>query len=133
VVLIIGFSFSMATSRYDLRKNYEEAAAHAIGTEWVRVGLLPAPDAARLRAEPRKPIDLRIAFHWTRNADELQQLNTDTAALRNEMWSAVQTPAQKQPTPVMALVVSSMNDALNSQDTRKPHGGIAFRFRLGVC
>jgi hypothetical protein len=37
--LIIGFSFSMAVSRYDLRKSYEEAEANAIGTEYVRVGL----------------------------------------------------------------------------------------------
>ena len=29
--LIIGFSFSMAVSRYDQRKNYEEAEANAIG------------------------------------------------------------------------------------------------------
>ena len=34
--LIIGFSFSMAVSRYDLRKNYEEAEANAIGTEYVK-------------------------------------------------------------------------------------------------
>jgi hypothetical protein len=33
--LIIGFSFSMAISRYDQRKNYEEAEANAIGTEYV--------------------------------------------------------------------------------------------------
>ena len=32
--LIIGFSFSMAISRYDQRKNYEEAEANAIGTEY---------------------------------------------------------------------------------------------------
>ena len=38
--LIIGFSFSMATSRYDQRKNYEEAEANAIGTEYVRAELL---------------------------------------------------------------------------------------------
>ena len=31
--LIIGFSFSLAVSRYDQRKNYEEAEANAIGTE----------------------------------------------------------------------------------------------------
>ena len=30
--LIIGFSFSMAISRYDQRKNYEEAEANAVGT-----------------------------------------------------------------------------------------------------
>jgi hypothetical protein len=31
--LIIGFTFSMAISRYDQRKDYEEAEANAIGTE----------------------------------------------------------------------------------------------------
>ena len=39
--LIIGFSFSMATDRYDMRKNYEEAEANAIGTEYLRASLLP--------------------------------------------------------------------------------------------
>ena len=34
--LIISFTFSMAVNRYDQRKNYEEAEANAIGTEYVR-------------------------------------------------------------------------------------------------
>ena len=40
--LIIGFTFSMATTRYDLRKSLEEEEANAIGTEYVRVDLLPS-------------------------------------------------------------------------------------------
>ena len=40
--LIIAFSFSMAIGRYDQRKNYEEAEANAIGTEYLRADLLPA-------------------------------------------------------------------------------------------
>jgi len=47
--LIIGFSFSMAVSRYDLRKTYEEAEANAIGTEYVRADLLPPTDGAKVR------------------------------------------------------------------------------------
>ncbi len=47
LALIIGFSFSMAVSRYDQRKNYEEEEANAIGTEYVRADLLPAADAAK--------------------------------------------------------------------------------------
>lgn len=31
--LLIGCAFSMAVSRYDQRKNYEEAEANAIGTD----------------------------------------------------------------------------------------------------
>jgi hypothetical protein len=115
LALIIGFSFSMATSRYDLRKNYEEAEANAIGTEWVRAGLLPASDAARVRAQLRRYTDLRISFYRTRDASELAQINADTTQLQNDMWSAVQAPALQQPTPVMALAVSGMNDVLNSQ------------------
>ena len=115
LALIIGFSFSMATSRYDLRKNYEEAEANAIGTEWVRAGLLPAPDAAHVRAQLRRYTDLRIAFYRTRHDIELQQISADTTQLQNDMWDAVQAPALQQPTPVTALAVSGMNDVLNSQ------------------
>ena len=113
--LIIGFSFSMAISRYDLRKNYEEAEANAIGTEYVRTGLMPAGDATVLRAQLRKYLDLRILFYRTPNEGELRQVNADTARLQAEMWSAVQIAATAQPTPVVALTVAGMNDVLNSQ------------------
>jgi len=36
LALIIGFSFSMATNRYDQRKSFEEGEANAIGTEFLR-------------------------------------------------------------------------------------------------
>jgi|SRR5208282_3184617 len=113
--LIIGFSFSMATVRYDQRKNYEEAEANAIGTEYVRADLLPAADAAKVQAQLKKYTDLRIAFYHMRHGTRLQEINADTAKLQAEMWSAVQGPALGEPTPVMALVVSGMNDVLNSQ------------------
>jgi len=113
--LIIGFSFSMATTRYDLRKNYEESEANAIGTEYVRAGLLPAPSGATVRDQLRKYTELRIAFYRTRNHDDLQKINADTAKLQSQMWAAVEAPALAQPTPISALAVAGMNDVLNSQ------------------
>ena len=115
LALIIGFSFSMAIKRYDLRKNYEEAEANAIGTEYVRAGLLRGPDADKLRAQLRKYTDLRIVFYKTRDADELRKVNGETTQLQTSMWSFVQPYALKEPTPGMALTVSGMNDVLNSQ------------------
>ena len=65
--LIIGFSFSMATSRYDQRKNYEEAEANAIGTEYVRADLLPPANAATVRTLLRKYLDrARSVLHGSR-------------------------------------------------------------------
>ena len=63
LVLIIGFSFLMGINRYDQRKDYEEAEANAIGTEYVRADLLPAADAARVRALLRNYLDDRILFY----------------------------------------------------------------------
>ena len=113
--LIIGFTFSMAIERYDQRKNYEEAEANAIGTEYVRADLLPATDAARVRALLGKYLDQRVLFYMTRDKQRLAQINAHTAQLQAELWSAVKEPAATQPTPIVALAVSGMNDVLNSQ------------------
>src|SRR5271157_3836282 len=113
--LIIGFSFSMAISRYDQRKNYEEAEANAIGTEYVRADLLPVQDAARMRALLKSYLDQRVLFYSSRDGLQLGQIDAATAKLQTELWSAVEVPAVAQPTPVVALAVAGMNDVLNSQ------------------
>jgi hypothetical protein len=115
LALLIGFSFSRAVSRYDQRKNYEEAEANAIGTEYVRADLLPAGYAAKVRDLLKKYVDQRVLFYTTRNPQKLAKINADTAELQNELWSAVLPGAAAQPTPPLALVVSGMNDVLNSQ------------------
>ena len=113
--LIIGFSFSMAVSRYDQRKNYEAAEANAIGAEFVRAGLLPASDAADIRALLRNYLDQRVLFYMARDNQQILQIKAGTAQLQTELWSAVQAQAAAQPTPTAALTVSGMNDVLNSQ------------------
>src|SRR5215467_7071000 len=77
--LVIGFSFSMALSRYDQRKNYEEAEANAIGTEYMRADLLPAPDATRIRTLLARYLDQRILFYSVRDDQELRQIEGQTA------------------------------------------------------
>ena len=138
--LIIGFSFSMAISRYEQRKIYEEAEANAIGTEYVRADLLPAPDAARVRVLLRSYLDQRVLFYETRDARQLQQIDATTAQLQAELWSAARAPAATQPTPVVALAVSGMNDVLNSQGytqaawwNRIPRGAWGLMAAIAIC
>jgi hypothetical protein len=113
--LIIGFSFSMAITRYDQRKNYEEAEANAIGTEYVRADLLPSGDAARVRDLLKQYLNQRVLSYTTRDAVQLGRIDIDTAQLQNELWSTVQRVAAVNQTPVIALALSGMNDVLNSQ------------------
>ncbi len=113
--LLIGFTFSMAISRYDQRKNYEEAEANAIGTEYVRADLLPPADGAKVRDLLKKYVHQRVLFYTTRSPWKVEKINADTAELQNELWTAVRSQAAAQPTPITALVISGMNDVLNSQ------------------
>jgi hypothetical protein len=113
--LIIGFSFAMAISRYDQRKNYEEAEANAIATEYARADLLPLSDAVRLRVLLKDYLDQRLLFYQTGDENRRPQIDAATAQLQAQLWSTVQVPAAAKPTPVIALAVSGMNDVFNSQ------------------
>ena len=113
--LIIGFSFAMAVSRYDQRKNLEEAEANAIGTEYLRANLLPADEASRVRELLKTYCDERTSYYVARDELRVGQIDADTAKLQAELWEVVQRVAKAQPTPIVGLVVSGMNDVLNAQ------------------
>ncbi|MGH9597275.1 MAG: hypothetical protein ACRD3K_10810 [Edaphobacter sp.] len=113
--LIIGFSFSMATGRYDLRKSYEQSEANAIGTEYVRADLLPADEAAQVRKLLRQWVDLRIRFYNTRDEEDLRKIDQETAQVGTQLWAAASKPAMAQPTSVISLAVTGVNDVLNSE------------------
>jgi hypothetical protein len=138
--LLIGFSFSMAVSRYDQRKNYEEAEANAIGTEYVRADLLPSETGTRVRELLKQYTDQRVLFYTSRNPRSIEKINADTAKLQNELWSTIGTGAAAQPTPIVALAVSGMNDVLNSQGytqaawwNRIPIAAWGLMFIIAIC
>jgi len=138
--LIIGFTFSMATSRYSQRKDYEAAEANAIGTEYARAGLLPAAEAVRVRELLISYTEQRILFHLTRDVRELQRIEASTIQLQSDLWTVVQNRGIAQPTPVVALAVAGMNDVLNAQAytqaawwNRIPLAAWALMLSIAVC
>ena len=113
--LIIGFTFSMAVSRYDQRMNFEEQEANAIGTEYLRVDALPPADAAKIRSQLKLYLDKRIQYYASRDKDAIADINTATMQIQNQLWAAAIAPAKVQPSPLTALAVAGMNDVLNAQ------------------
>jgi len=116
LALLIGFTFSMASSRYDQRKNLEGIEANAIGTELQRAQLLPPPDAARVRDLLRAYTEQRVLFFENLgDAQTLARINRTTDQLEGQLWDAVKGPAIAQPNPLTVLVVSSMNEVLDAR------------------
>ena len=113
--LVIGFTFSMATGRYDQRKNFEEQEANAIGTEYLRADLLNGADGPKVRAMMLEYLHQRVSFYTARDDMEIRRAATRTAQLQTELWSSILEYAHWQPSAVTALVVGGMNDMLNAQ------------------
>jgi hypothetical protein len=140
LALIIGFSFSMAVSRYDQRKDYEEEEANAIGTEYVRADLLPATEAAKVNQLLKQYLDQRLLFYTVHEWQPKDAIDSETTRLQNEMWSMVQSVAKTQQTPTVALAVAGMNDVLNRQGytqaawwNRIPVGAWGLMAILAIC
>jgi hypothetical protein len=113
--LIIGFTFSMAVSRYDQRKDYEASEANAIGTEYARAALLSMSDAATTRLLLQSYLEQRILLYQSGDNDQRARIRERTRQLQEQLWSTVQSAAIAQPGPLTALAAGGMNDVLNSQ------------------
>jgi hypothetical protein len=137
--LIVGFSFSMASGRYDQRKTYEEAEANAIGTAYARTDLLPSADALKVQQLLRAYTDLRIRFYARADSAQARDLSAVTNRTQAQLWNAVVAAARAAPTPLSALAAAAMNDTINSQGyaqaaawNRIPRGAWALLYVLGA-
>jgi hypothetical protein len=114
LALVIGFTFTMAVTRYDQRKNYEEDEANHIGTEYARISLLPINDTNAVKSLMKDYTFRRIQFYQNRDSSKLDNIEETTEVLQKKLWASVSGPASAKPTPVNALAVSGMNDVIDS-------------------
>lgn len=140
LALIIGFTFSMAIDRHDNREVLEEGEANAIGTEYLRADLLPENASAKTKELLRQYLDQRILFYSKQSKEKVHDIRQRTDALQDELWNTVLPIARAQPGPTIALVVSGMNDVLNSQGyvqaawwNRIPYPAWALMAAIALC
>lgn len=130
----------MAIDRHDQRMVLEEGEANAIGTEYLRADLLPSKNAAQTKELLNQYLDQRILFYSKQTPEKIQEIRQKTDELQSSLWNAVLPTAKTQSTPMMALVVSGMNDVLNSQGyvqaswwNRIPYTAWSLMVAIAVC
>lgn len=140
LALIIGFTFSMAIDRHDNRETLEEGEANAIGTEYLRVDLLPENASARTKDLLNQYLDQRILFYSRQSREKIAEIRQKTDEIQNALWNEVLPIARTHPSPTMALVLSGMNDVLNSQGyvqaawwNRIPYPAWALMAAIALC
>ncbi len=117
--LLLGFSFSMAVNRYDLRRQLEIDEANAIGTTWLRTANLDQPARTEARRLLRAYVPLRAhLFPSASNPAELAQNARDTDAIQTQLWTIASDAANLHPDPVHALVLATLNDSIDLSEKR---------------
>jgi hypothetical protein len=113
--LIIGFSFSMAINRYDLRKDYEKNEANAIAAQDMRADLLTPEDAVKVHELLKQYLDQRVLFYTTRDLNRREEVIAEIAHLQDELWSAVRSGAGRLPPQLQGILISGMTDVVLAQ------------------
>ncbi len=113
--LLIGFTFAMATTRFDARKRIMVDESNAIGTTILRTRVLGDAQGEELRALLRRYVDVRLGLVES-GADRrrIEESVGASAALEERIWSRVMAAGHADPHSTMiALLVQSTNEMID--------------------
>ena len=118
--LMLGFSFAMSLSRYDIRRDLVLAEADAIGTTYLRAQLLPPPHNEEVPKLLRKYVDVRLAFYVVGIDDVgLRKASEEAEQLHQQIWShAIALSTEGQRTEMVRLFIESMNKVIDLREKR---------------
>lgn len=119
LAFLLAFTFGLAASRYDTRRELVLDEANAIGTTYLRAAMLPE-GGDELRALLRQYVDLRLAATDPR---QLPQLIRRSELLQNRLWERSIPIATRHPDSIVAgLFVQSLNEMIDIHAKRLAHG-----------
>lgn len=115
LALLLGFTFSMAASRFEARKELVRDEANAIGTTYLRTQLLPEPYKGNIVRLLRQYIDTRLELQQIDHTQEgLAGVNARTSRLQDQIWAEAVGAADRDPRSVMTgLFIQSLNDMID--------------------
>jgi hypothetical protein len=113
--LLLGFSWAMAQQRFEARRQLVVEEANAIGTTYLRAQWLPQPHRGDVSNLLRQYVDVRLPKDFeSRNPEEVvRETSVLSERLQDQLWVQAVDLAQKNPTPVVALFLSSLNETID--------------------
>jgi hypothetical protein len=115
LALLLGFTFSMALTRYDTRRQLVLDEANAIGTTYLRAQLLPEPARKEVSNLLRRYVDVRLEFYQAGISQrKLQKVDDDTEKLHGALWSYAIAAGGQDPRAIpTGLFIQSLNDVID--------------------
>lgn len=114
--LLLAFTFSMAFSRSEERRQLLVQEANAIGTAYPRTKFLDEPIGSKMRDLLRQYTKVRIKHNESFYYDpEYKQTLLETERLQGELWSLITAEIRKAQFPLVPVqVVTPLNQMIDS-------------------
>lgn len=114
--LMIAFTFSMALSRYDERREMVISEANAIGTAWLRAGLIEGSGGVDLQNSLVRYAELRSRLPRQGETGAIEQRTGET---QRKLWQQMKQSLGSTPPPIAATIVNAMNEMFDIAAARK--------------
>ncbi len=119
LAFILAFTFGMAASRFDNRKQLVLDEANAIGTTYLRAALLPPAEGLEIRRLLREYTDGRLKVSKENLNDSLKK----SEAIHGQLWSQVKLVAREDMDPeIRSLFIVSLNELIDLHQSRRTVG-----------
>ena len=115
LAFMLAFTFGMAASRFEERRQAVLSEANAISTAYLRGALVPEPMATESRNLLREYVDVRLAGA---DPQKTAQAIAKSVELHNRMWAEALAATQKERSPMTSLFAQSLNDVMNLHEKR---------------
>ena len=114
LALMLGFTFSLSESRFEMRRQLVVDEANAIGTTYLRTRTVPEPDGAEMRELLRKYVALRVegATSSTITLD-LSQIIDRSKKLQDALWARASALARQDQSAVRGLLLQTLNQTID--------------------
>jgi hypothetical protein len=124
LALMISFTFAMALTRYDARRDAVLTEANSIGTTALRARLLPPPHSTDCLNLLREYVQIRLdVARKTPSAMEMEAAIARSNAIQEALWQQVKTVTAKESSLVpTGLFIQSLNDMIDDQEKRLTAG-----------
>ncbi len=122
LAFMLAFTFGIAAEIFQSRRQLLLDEVNAIGTTYLRAGLLPEPHQSQVQRLLREYVDMRINLvkdSLQKKEINVQDVISRSEALQDQMWShAVLLARADRNSEIYALFTSSLNEMIDLQTSR---------------
>lgn len=117
LALILAFSFGAVTSRYQERKQLVLDEANAIATTYLRAQAIPTSEKEQVKHILTRYVDYRLQLVEHRSVSMIENAS-EIVEMQKELWMIALEIASREPTPITALFMQSLNEVIDLHSKR---------------